>query len=108
MSLKGSMPVRFHDTAASCCMALAEARTSERGGENALRGPRGNSQVRGSSTAMSAHDNFAWDDSARQATEAGYRFFVEFRVGTSMGLLTGTIAPFDGSAAALALMSTSS
>src|SRR6266853_2039832 len=43
--------------------------------------------------------------SARHATEDGYRFLDEFRVGAAMGLLTGTIAPFDGSAAALALVS---
>jgi hypothetical protein len=55
-----------------------------------------------------AHDNFAPDDSARHAAEEGYRFLGEFRVGATMGLLTGTIAPFDGSAAALALVSTSS
>jgi hypothetical protein len=55
-----------------------------------------------------AHDNFAQDDDARHATEDGYRFLAEFRVGATMGLLTGTIAPFDGSAAALALVSTSS
>src|ERR1700680_3647078 len=56
-----------------------------------------------------AHDNFAPDDSARHAAEDGYRFLGEFRVGATMGLLTGTIAPFDGSAAAaLALVSTSS
>ena len=55
-----------------------------------------------------AHGNFAQDDGARHATEDGYRFLAEFRVGATMGLLTGTIAPFDGSAAALALVITSS
>src|SRR5258708_1547364 len=58
--------------------------------------------------ACFAHDNFAQDDDARHATEDGYRFLAEFRVGATMGLLTGTIAPLDGSAAALALVSTSS
>src|ERR1700730_12413623 len=55
-----------------------------------------------------AHDNLAQDDGARHGTGDGYRFLGEFRAGATMGLLTGTIAPFDGSAAALALVSTSS
>src|SRR6266851_3535818 len=57
MSLKGSIPVRFHDTAASCCHGLdgeflAKARTSKRGTENAFRGLVDDRHVRGSSTAL--------------------------------------------------------
>src|ERR1700694_2246047 len=110
MSLKGSMPVRFHDTAASAAMPGPGARTSKRRRDNAFRWSTGRQAGKGCFDCVVvcfAHDNFAQDDSARHGTGDGYRFLGEFRAGATRGLLTGTIAPFDGSAAALALVSTS-
>jgi hypothetical protein len=52
-----------------------------------------------------ANDNFAQDD---KITKRNYRLFPSGCVGTTIGLLTGTIAPFEGSAAACARVSTSS
>ena len=54
-----------------------------------------------------ANDNFAQDDSHEKYTTT-YRFFVGGTAAATIGLLTGTIAPFEGSAAACARVSTSS
>src|ERR1700736_1505406 len=112
MSLKGSMPYASMILRRRAVMArtgsfwLKHEPTSA--AENAFRGPWGDRQVRGGfdrAVVCFAQDYFAQDDSARHD---GYRFLGKFRLGATMGLLTGTIAPFDGSPAALALVSTSS
>src|SRR5258708_38775987 len=114
MSLKGSIPY--------ACMILRRRAVMARTGsfwvkheptsaaENAFRGLLGDRRVRGPSTALSIASRTTTAHRVKRKTcdEDGYRFLAEFRLGATMGLLTGTIAPFDGSPAALALVSTSS
>src|SRR4029077_15669888 len=50
----------------------------------------------------------SFDCVAQDDSEGTYRFFPGCTAGTTKGRLTGTIAPFDGSAAACARVSTSS
>src|SRR5260370_11643501 len=115
MSLKGSMPSASMILRRGAVMApdrefLAKAPTHVRGRECLSRsiGRQAGKGAFDRVVVCFAHDYCALPDEQRKTCdEDGYRFLGEFWLGATSGLLTGTMAPFDASPAALARVRTS-